>query len=54
MLEKYYDEFVNTFAQEMEKLVLADPMLSETTLQPLARKDLLDEVDSQVQKTISE
>lgn len=54
VLEKDYDRFVTAFAQEMGKLVLWDPMLSSTQLQPLARRDLVDEVEKQVQQTIAQ
>ena len=52
--EAYYDEFVKYAQQAMEWFKLWDPMLEDTDLGPLARPDLRDEVDAQVQKTMSE
>ncbi len=52
--EKDYEEFCSYFKKHMEDLVVWDPMSSDTDLWPLARKDLLQEVDEQVQKTISQ
>lgn len=52
--DKDYEEFVRYFVEYTEKLIIWDPMMAETDLWPLARKDLVDEIDAQVQKTISE
>jgi len=46
--EKVYDEFTGKFANLMSHKEIGDPMLETTALGPLARKDLLEEVDAQV------
>jgi len=38
----------------MESLVIGDPMDPSTDLGPLARADLVSEIDVQVQRTLSE
>lgn len=48
-----FDEFSQKFSAEMEKVVVGDPMNSETRLGPVAREDLLNEVSSQVDDSIS-
>ena len=54
VLEKHYDEFVEEMWNYIASMKMWDPMLAETNTPPLARKDLVNEVDAQVQKTISE
>lgn len=54
VMEEYYDAFLGFAKKAMEWLIIGDPMLPETELGPLARADLVDEIDAQVQKTISE
>ena len=54
VLDTYYDEFVEEMWKYVASQTIGDPMEATTTTPPLARKDLVDEVDSQVQKTISE
>ncbi len=46
------DQFVSRFKQVVEELQLGDPMDPATTLAPMARTDLRDELDQQVQKSI--
>ncbi len=47
-----YDEFVSKIVDLMSHKSIGDPMLETTALGPLARKDLLEQVDAQVQKSI--
>ncbi|MBP7848317.1 aldehyde dehydrogenase family protein [Patescibacteria group bacterium] len=54
ILEKHYDLFVERMAAHMERLTIGDPMDVATQLPPIARTDLVNEIDKQVQKTISE
>lgn len=53
-MEKDYEAFLEYAKHAMESLHIGDPMLPETDLGPLARSDLVDEIDAQVQKTLSE
>lgn len=47
------DDFTERFKQAIEdKFVAGDPMESETTLAPMARQDLLDELHQQVMKSV--
>ncbi|NUN08778.1 MAG: NAD-dependent succinate-semialdehyde dehydrogenase [Ignavibacteriaceae bacterium] len=48
-----YDEFIEKFVDLMSHKAIGDPLLETTALGPLARKDLLEEVDTQVQMSIS-
>lgn len=52
--EKDYDEFCKYFTEHTENLVIWDPALAETEIWPMARADLVEEIDEQVQKTIWE
>lgn len=54
VLEKYYDEFCALVSKKMATLKMGDPMDPTTELQPLAKSDLVDEVERQVKKTIQE
>ncbi len=54
VLEKDYDTFLEYAKSAMESLIVGDPMNPETELGPLARADLVEEIDAQVQKTLSE
>ncbi len=49
--EKVYDEFLEGFIHEMEKFQGGDPMEENTTLGPLARKDLADRLQDQVRRS---
>lgn len=51
--ESVYDEFTEKFVDLMSHKAIGDPMLETTALGPLARKDLLEEVDAQVQMSVS-
>ncbi len=52
--ESQYDEFCVHFTKHMKNLVIWDPLDSKTEVWPMAKKDLVEEIDSQVKKTISE
>ncbi len=52
VVEAIADEFVGQFKLAVEELQLGDPMDPKTTLAPMARTDLRDELDQQVQKSI--
>lgn len=54
VMEKHYDEFLKYFVEYTNSLVIWDPSNPETQVWPLAREDLVEEIDKQVQKTISE
>ncbi|MFA7287776.1 MAG: NAD-dependent succinate-semialdehyde dehydrogenase [Melioribacteraceae bacterium] len=50
--EKIYEQFRDIFRLKMEKVKIGDPMDYQTELGPIARKDLLIELDTQVKKSI--
>jgi succinate-semialdehyde dehydrogenase / glutarate-semialdehyde dehydrogenase len=52
--EKDYDEFLVHFKKHMESLSIWDPFDEKIDVWPLAKKDLVEEIDKQVQKTINE
>lgn len=52
LLEGIYDEFVEKFTTAVSQLVSGDPMQEETQVGPMARKDLADQLQSQVQKSV--
>lgn len=54
VLEKQYDEFCKYFVEYTNNLLIWDPSLPETQIWPMARADLVDEIDKQVKATISE
>lgn len=54
VMEKHYDEFVEEMGKYMASMKLGDPMEASTQIPPMARIDLVDEIDTQVQKTLSE
>lgn len=47
-----YDDFLEVFKQEIEGLKQGDPTESDTYLGPLARKDLVEQLDQQVQQSV--
>ncbi|MBI3125867.1 MAG: NAD-dependent succinate-semialdehyde dehydrogenase [Ignavibacteriales bacterium] len=51
VVEKVYDEFEKKFVQLMEKIKIGDPMNPETELGPIAREDLLCELEDQVKRS---
>ncbi|WP_122509226.1 aldehyde dehydrogenase family protein, partial [Pseudomonas viridiflava] len=48
------EEFTRRFVEETRKLVIGDPLAAETYIGPMARFDLRDELDAQVQATLAE
>jgi len=52
VVEKIYDEFEKKFVDAMSKVMIGDPMNKETELGPIAREDLLNELDSQVKQSV--
>lgn len=52
VVESIADEFVARFKTAVEKLRVGDPLDEATTLAPLAREDLRDELHQQVQRSV--
>ncbi|MGR3811290.1 NAD-dependent succinate-semialdehyde dehydrogenase [Jiulongibacter sp. NS-SX5] len=52
VIDKVYDEFLQKFRSKMAEAVLGDPTKKETTLAPMARTDLRDELHEQVQESV--
>lgn len=52
VVEKVYNKFSEMFIEEMKKLKVDDPMNFETDLGPIAREDLLYELEHQVKKSV--
>jgi succinate-semialdehyde dehydrogenase/glutarate-semialdehyde dehydrogenase len=52
LMESIYDEFVSKFTTEVNKLKMGNPMDADTQVGPLARKDLADQLQVQVQESI--
>ncbi len=52
VLEAVYNDFISAFQKEMEDQVIGDPLDKDTTLGPMARHDLRDELHEQVQESI--
>ncbi|RMT78568.1 aldehyde dehydrogenase family protein [Pseudomonas viridiflava] len=48
------EEFTRRFVEETRKLAIGDPLAEDTYIGPMARFDLRDELDAQVQATLSE
>jgi succinate-semialdehyde dehydrogenase / glutarate-semialdehyde dehydrogenase len=53
LVNEVADRFLERFVTEIRKLKTGDPLLEETTLGPLARMDLVDTLEAQVNKTIA-
>jgi succinate-semialdehyde dehydrogenase/glutarate-semialdehyde dehydrogenase len=53
VVEAIADQFVERFKQAAAKLALGDPAAEATTLAPMARQDLRDELHKQVQASIA-
>ncbi len=53
-VEKIAEQFEKLFIENMSKLKIGDPMNEETELGPIAREDLLMELDMQVQTSIKQ
>ncbi|PWH87119.1 NAD-dependent succinate-semialdehyde dehydrogenase [Brumimicrobium oceani] len=54
LLEGVYDEFVEKFTAAVKNLKSGNPMNEETTLGPMARKDLADELQKQITNSIEQ
>lgn len=54
VMEKHYDNFVEEMGKHMETMKLWNPMDASTQIPPMARLDLVDEIDEQVQRSISD
>lgn len=52
VVEKVFNEFTKLFVDEMKKIKIGDPLNEETDLGPIAREDLLYELESQVKKSV--
>lgn len=52
LMEGIYDEFVSKFAEAITQLKSADPMEDDAEIGTMARKDLAEELQNQVQKSI--
>ncbi len=50
--EKVADEFLSKFVERMKSLKVGDPMDEATEVGPLATRDVLDDLDEQVQQTV--
>ncbi|MCS5516873.1 aldehyde dehydrogenase family protein [Pseudomonas qingdaonensis] len=48
------EAFTRKFVEKTRALVMGDPLLADTYLGPMARHDLRDELDQQVQATLAE
>jgi len=54
LLESIHDEFVEKFTKAVKELEAGDTKEDATQVGPLARKDLADQLNQQVKKTISQ
>lgn len=54
VVEGIYDEFEKKFVEKMKNIKIGDPMDDSTELGPMAREDLLEELDDQVKKSVAE
>ncbi|MBI5730802.1 MAG: aldehyde dehydrogenase family protein, partial [Ignavibacteriales bacterium] len=52
VVEKIYNEFEKKFVEAMRKVKVGDPMNKETELGPIAREDLLCELEDQVKCSV--
>ncbi len=49
-----YDQFLDSFSGRVERLTAGDPMDSETIIGPIAREDLLEELELQIQQMVEQ
>ena len=47
-----YDQFINGLKEGLQELKIGNPMDKETVIGPLAREDILEELDQQVQNSV--
>ncbi len=52
LVDEIYDDFVSGFLHEVAKLRLGDPMQESTQMGPLARKDLAENLNLQIMKSV--
>ena len=52
VVKEIYAEFEKKFVDAMKKVKIGDPMKKETELGPIAREDLLNELDAQVKQSV--
>lgn len=52
LVESIYDEFVSSFIEALKELKSGDPIEEDTKIGPLARKDLADQLQIQVKKSV--
>jgi succinate-semialdehyde dehydrogenase/glutarate-semialdehyde dehydrogenase len=52
VVKKVYDEFESKFVELMKRVKVGDPMDTETELGPIARKDLMFELEDQVKRSV--
>jgi succinate-semialdehyde dehydrogenase/glutarate-semialdehyde dehydrogenase len=50
--ESIFDDFVAEQKSLLENMILGDPMLKETEMGPMARPDLLDQIEQQVNESV--
>jgi succinate-semialdehyde dehydrogenase/glutarate-semialdehyde dehydrogenase len=52
VMENIFREFTDSFSEKVQHLRLSNPLLRSTQIGPLARKDILENLDLQVKKSI--
>ncbi len=52
VVKEIFDEFKNRFSEKVKQLVVGDPINRSTDIGPLARKDIMTQLDIQVKKSI--
>ncbi|MBU1096713.1 MAG: NAD-dependent succinate-semialdehyde dehydrogenase [Bacteroidetes bacterium] len=52
IVKEIYNEFTKKFVEQMKAVKIGDPMNAETQLGPIAREDLLYELDDQVSRSV--
>ncbi|MCO6474497.1 MAG: NAD-dependent succinate-semialdehyde dehydrogenase [Melioribacteraceae bacterium] len=52
MVEDIADEYEQAFVEKMKAVKIGDPMLEDTELGPIAREDLLIELDTQIKNSV--
>ncbi|MCG8376593.1 MAG: aldehyde dehydrogenase family protein, partial [Chlorobiales bacterium] len=50
--ESIFDQFIEEQKNILENMILSDPLLEETTMGPMARADLLENIESQIDKSV--
>ena len=54
LMDGIYDEFVQKFTEAVKQLKDGDPMDANTTIGPLARRDLADQLNAQVKESVAQ